>query len=527
VSAPEDVLTQLRRFSRVLVGSYRQPLSAWPLGDVNRDGKVDATDLVLVKAAMGTKPGDSNWDPDADLNMDGVVDASDLAIVGLNIGQQLRPLPSYIVQAPEFPPGTPLTQIVDVEREEAVQADEEYRRLLTATSLLDFMGGNVGSGYTSSPGWKARIDRTVQIFNLPYSTAIFKFLEAFWNEIYRPTLPGEDQVLRMLVRGSILPQEYMWHMAWHGWPDRFSVSMLEAFYQLPEFRDLQTLLWRGLIDDMSFRDNMLKQGWHPDVVDKMLSAAWQIPGPADLIRFVVREVISPADFITWIERQGYTPYWASSYWTAHFVLPAPNFLYEAFHREIISDTELQKYIFWHDYMPEPRPGISKSDLEIMRGLTKTLIPRVDLRRAWELGKLSDQELERRYRWLGYEDDAALMAEIQKAVAMEAENSAIARAAADLYRQGYMAPGEFEGWLRVANFSDTRILKTRAAEDLRYRMDYVKDLQDTAIEAYRKDVYTLDELEAELLALGMQPERVDALLAKESFKKLPKPKAPAA
>jgi len=40
------------------------------------------------------------------------------------------------------------------------------------------------------------------------------------------------------------------------------------------------------------------------------------------------------------------------------------------------------------------------------------------------------------------------------------------------------------------------------------------------------VFTLDELEAELLRIGKQPERVDAIIAKEAYKKLPKPKAAA-
>jgi len=150
-----------------------------------------------------------------------------------------------------------------------------------------------------------------------------------------------------------------------------------------------------------------------------------------------------------------------------------------------------------------------------------------LRRGWERGRISDDELVRRYRWLGYEDDAELMAEIQKAVAMDAENNAIATAAASLYRQGYMSSDEFDGFLRLANFSDARIQKVRAAEDLKYRLDYVQDLQAMAVVAFQKDVYTADELTDQLIALGMQRERAEALVTKEVFKKLPKPKAAAA
>jgi len=51
------------------------------IGDVNGDGKVDSSDLQIVKAAMGTIAGQPGYDPRADVIRDGVVDSADLAIV--------------------------------------------------------------------------------------------------------------------------------------------------------------------------------------------------------------------------------------------------------------------------------------------------------------------------------------------------------------------------------------------------------------------------------------------------------------
>ncbi|UCC95255.1 MAG: right-handed parallel beta-helix repeat-containing protein [Candidatus Omnitrophota bacterium] len=56
-------------------------------GDVNNDGKVDITDLVIVAQAFGSQPGDSNWDSRADLNNDNVVDIDDLVVVAQNFGR--------------------------------------------------------------------------------------------------------------------------------------------------------------------------------------------------------------------------------------------------------------------------------------------------------------------------------------------------------------------------------------------------------------------------------------------------------
>jgi len=47
-------------------------------GDVNGDGKVDASDLSDLSKAYGSSPGDLNWNPNCDFNKDNKVDASDL-----------------------------------------------------------------------------------------------------------------------------------------------------------------------------------------------------------------------------------------------------------------------------------------------------------------------------------------------------------------------------------------------------------------------------------------------------------------
>jgi len=56
------------------------------LGDVNRDGIIDDRDLVLLKAAFGSKPGMPNWNPDCDLNGDGVVDIRDVTTASTHYG---------------------------------------------------------------------------------------------------------------------------------------------------------------------------------------------------------------------------------------------------------------------------------------------------------------------------------------------------------------------------------------------------------------------------------------------------------
>jgi parallel beta-helix repeat protein len=57
-------------------------------GDLNNDGKASLQDLVILAKAYGSKPGDSNWNPNADIDGNNIVDQSDLAILAIHYGQQ-------------------------------------------------------------------------------------------------------------------------------------------------------------------------------------------------------------------------------------------------------------------------------------------------------------------------------------------------------------------------------------------------------------------------------------------------------
>jgi len=63
---------------RLLQYTYRR-------GDVNFDGRVNWKDLCLIWEAMGSTPGDPNWNPNCDINNDGVVNRRDLRIARRNL----------------------------------------------------------------------------------------------------------------------------------------------------------------------------------------------------------------------------------------------------------------------------------------------------------------------------------------------------------------------------------------------------------------------------------------------------------
>lgn len=56
-------------------------------GDINGDGRVDGTDLILLAIHFGALQGTANYLAAADLNADGSIDGLDLAILAANFGQ--------------------------------------------------------------------------------------------------------------------------------------------------------------------------------------------------------------------------------------------------------------------------------------------------------------------------------------------------------------------------------------------------------------------------------------------------------
>jgi hypothetical protein len=56
-------------------------------GDIDGNFKVQLQDLVILAMAYGSKPGDSNWNPNADIDGNNVVGLSDLVILAQHYGQ--------------------------------------------------------------------------------------------------------------------------------------------------------------------------------------------------------------------------------------------------------------------------------------------------------------------------------------------------------------------------------------------------------------------------------------------------------
>jgi len=258
-----------------------------------------------------------------------------------------------------------------------------------------------------------------------------------------------------------------------------------------------------------------------------------IPSASDLIRFVVRECFpleklpeAPEEFVKWMEYQGFRKEWAKAYWEAHWQLPSPEKIYEAFHRGILSEDEVRKYIVWHDYKPTPRPGISKSDVDIMLELTYRLPTRTEARMMYEMGLLGDQEIQEIVKAEGvhpkYQDK---FKRFIKEFALRDDLRRIEREARYLFIQDKIDESEYRKYLKEARipgeFHDLFVMLAKMEKERKKKEAEQEERVVTYSQyawAFRHGIISRDEFKQKLLDLGYGEDAAELLITIEHARK---------
>lgn len=186
-----------------------------------------------------------------------------------------------------------------------------------------------------------------------------------------------------------------------------------------------TLRMRDKIDQPTYEKRIRELGFtQPNDAQDTLDLLKQIPPPSDLVRMMVRDAADEnlverfhlddqfndkfkGEVEEWSRQQGIDPKYMQFLWRSHWSIPSPGQLAEMLHRlsrlnpgdpAYVDESTIRAALVQQDIAPF---WVDKFTAISYRPLT-----RIDARRAYEIGALSDEELIEAYRNLGYSEENA-------------------------------------------------------------------------------------------------------------------------
>ncbi len=271
-------------------------------------------------------------------------------------------------------------------------------------------------------------------------------------------------------------------------------------------------------NDLSGLENDLKRiGVHPEYFNVYKTLADRIPPVADIISMAVREAFSPSvaarfgqyedfpsEFARYAAQQGMSEDWAKRYWAAHWGLPSPQQGFEMLHRGVIDEGDLSLLMKAQDIMPFWR--------DKMTAIAYRVLTRVDVRRMYELGVMSRQEVFESYKDAGYSNqNAERMTAFTVAYIREKQTHSAQEDIIKAYAQRMIDRPDTYNLLRGIDLQPELI--DFLLDDIDYKRDW--DLTAAKIKAvrnlYRRGQYDENGAIAELSKLDLPSDTVRVLM----------------
>ena len=314
---------------------------------------------------------------------------------------------------------------------------------------------------------------------------------------------SKEKILRDISIADINPQ--------------YAQTYLDAILTKPSSQDLIAYNLRKDPSLSLLPADLQKIGIHPDFIDVYQTLAYPIPPVADIITMAVREAFSPdiaerfgqyqdypPEFEDWALKKGLSTEWSKRYWAAHWSLPSAQQGFEMLHRGVIEQGELNMLLRALDIMPFWR--------EKLTGIAFRRLSRVDIRRMYRVGVMTETEVYDAYLELGYnERDAKRMSEFTVKQTLATQSKFTERDIIAAYTKYMITRSETSSLLRVVGVRDENIEFILSSAEYKRSWE-VTESKITAIRnLYKKKVYDENKAIAELLRLDLPASRVDVLM----------------
>lgn len=318
-----------------------------------------------------------------------------------------------------------------------------YGAIRTLTGLPPYMSSQLlptiaGALGCNDPQWQEGIRTLGQITSITnyIGADVGEFttqLRYALNAGCRQKFLDPDKAMAAFLADSMDARQLDTHFAVHGLCPAAVTQYTRAARSKPIPLQLAMMRRRKAINSNQYAEGMRQLGYlETSTSEQLYNLTEQIPTLTDITRLMVRDADDEAlaarlgldSYFTekygrqlreWSEAQGVPEKFARYYWRAHWNIPSPGQLFTFYHRlrdnpqfggrdKVLDDIKaalIQQDIlpYWHEHY-----------------LATSFHPigRIDIRRAFNIGALKEEELAPAYRQLGYSDETSdLLADFTK------------------------------------------------------------------------------------------------------------------
>ncbi|MFX0024436.1 MAG: hypothetical protein ACFE9S_19110 [Candidatus Hermodarchaeota archaeon] len=290
------------------------------------------------------------------------------------------------------------------------------------------------------------------------------------------------------------------------------------------------LFRRNIIDDKALGKKAEFLGYDSEALEhgKIISEFY--PTPRDLIDFAVREAFEPdkllfihegnaipKPFSEYGVKVGLNEEWIKRFWHSHWRLLSAGQILEAFHRKLIPYERVLDYLRRLDY--------TEIDREILLGMSYNLMTRVDVRRLFENGIISEDDMKDYYSTLGFsEKDVNDLTEMSKQLRF-IETKDLRNVYIDYYKNGLLDDKKITDLLTSTGLTSTEIKTFLDLNDLKADLDFKLQFKEKYIEMYYNNEISFSVLAASLRNIGITNKELTRIRDNLALIELEKEKMP--
>jgi len=270
---------------------------------------------------------------------------------------------------------------------------------------------------------------------------------------------------------------------------------------------------------LSDLDTELKRlGIHPAFTDVYKTLAYPVPPIGDMITMAVREAFTPdiatrfgqyedypSELTRFAAMNGIDEEWTRRYWAAHWSLPSPQQGFAMYQRGIITQDELNLLLRALDIMPFWRHKLTE--------LAYNPLTRVDVRRMYRLGVLTQEGVDKAYRDAGYSpENAKRLSEFVVRDTVRSQSGLSVSKIVTAYKNGYATRQDAYSAIQNTGVRSENIDDILNNADRQLAWQRVKDGIAAIRNQYKQELITDGEARNQLSGLRLDGQKIAGLMA---------------